>query len=134
MRPLRAQLIAALTAFTLLLPGSAFARTQFFCHMMNRVVATCCCDTGSKNDDGSSCAVRVRASDCCERLSAAARAPTLKTLGTENSVPPAALTAAVLTPVQFFPRLLGGVTLSRQARAPPSAGPPLFLLHCSILT
>ncbi|HEX4476576.1 MAG TPA: hypothetical protein VH142_15925 [Polyangiaceae bacterium] len=134
MRPLRAQLIAALTAFTLLLPGSAFARTQFFCHMMNRVVAACCCDTDSKSDDDSSCAVRVRASDCCERLSAAARAPTLKAPGMDVSVPPSALSAAVLTLVQFSPRLLGGVTLPRLARAPPVAGPPLFLLHCSILT
>ncbi len=134
MRPLRAQLIAALTAVALLLPGSAFARAQFFCHMMNRVVATCCCDTDSKNDDASSCAVRVRASDCCERLSAAARSPTLKAHATEIPVPPAAVVAVVLAPVQFFQRLLGGVTLPRQARAPPIAGPPLFLLNCSLLT
>lgn len=134
MRPLRAQLIAALTAFALLLPGSAFARAQFFCHMMNRVVATCCCETDSNEDDDAGCAVRVRASDCCERLSAAAQTPTVGAHATELSIPPAAVTAAVLTPVHFFPRLRNDVMLLRQARAPPIAGPPLFLLHCSLLS
>jgi hypothetical protein len=135
MRSLRVQLIAVLTAVAVLLPGGALGRTRFFCHMMNRVVATCCCDGDSKEDGASSCEVRVRSTDCCERLSAAARTPTLKALGTENiSVPAAAVTAAVLTPVYVFPRTIASVSLPRQARAPPIVGPPLFLAKCSLLT
>jgi hypothetical protein len=133
MRSLRVQLIAVLTAFAVLFPG-AFARTHFFCHMMNRVVATCCCDTDSKEDDDSSCVTQVRSTDCCERISAAARAPTVKALATEISVPPAAMTAAAVTSVYVFPRTIASVSLPRQARAPPIIGPPLFLAKCSLLT
>ena len=134
MRSLRVQLIAVLTAFALLFPSSVFARTRFFCHMMNRVVATCCCDAGSKENDASRCAPQVRSSDCCERLSAAARAPALQAHVTEISVPAAAMTVVVVAPLYVFRRATSSVSLPRQARAPPLVGPPLFLAKCSLLT
>jgi hypothetical protein len=136
MRPLRVQLIAVLTALAVLLPGSAIARTQFFCRMMNRVVATCCCDSDAdtQSRDDASSVPQVRASDCCEKITTAARSAAVRVLATDYSVPPAALTATVLTPVYVFPKTVATLTLPAQARAPPGVGPPLFILNCSFLT
>lgn len=135
MRSPRAQIVAVLTAVALLLPSTAFARTQFFCHMMNRVVATCCCDTDSSHEDEPSCTAQVRAADCCERISAATRSATpVKATGTEISVPSAALASIVPAAAYVFPRMVESLTVPEQARAPPIVGPPLFLVHCSLLT
>lgn len=135
MRSLRAQIVAALAAVALLLPSTAFARTQFFCHMMNRVVAACCCDTDSNHEEDPSCTAQVRATDCCERISVTTRSTTtLKATGTEISVPSAAVASIVPAAVYVFPRTVEGLTVPEQARAPPIVGPPLFLVHCSLLT
>jgi hypothetical protein len=134
MRPLRVQLIALITALAVLLPGSAFARTQFFCRMMNRVVATCCCDTNANSADAS-CQPQVRATDCCEKVTTTARSATAaRALDTDLSVPPALLTATVPVHVYVFPEAVGTLTRIAQARAPPGVGPPLFILNCSLLT
>ncbi|HEX7672282.1 MAG TPA: hypothetical protein VF395_21950 [Polyangiaceae bacterium] len=135
MRPLRVQLIALVTALAVLLPGSAFARTQFFCRMMNRVVATCCCDTDATSSEDVGCQPQVRTTDCCEKVATRARsAPAARALDTDFSVPPAVLTATVPAHVYVFPEAVGTLTRMAQARAPPGVGPPLFLLNCSLLT
>lgn len=134
MRPLRAQLIAVLTALAVLLPGSAFARTQYFCRMMNRVVATCCCDADSSRHDHPACTAQVRSSDCCERTPIATRSLTLKAMGNELSVPSAAIASIVPAPAYVFPRVVEALALPGWARAPPIVGPPLFIVHCSLLT
>jgi hypothetical protein len=134
MRPLRAQLIAVLTVLAVLLPGSAFARAQYFCRMMDRVVATCCCDADSGHRDGPSCAVQVRPTDCCEKITTGTRSATLKAISNELSIPSAAIASTVPAPVHLFPRAVEGLILPRQARAPPGVGPPLFIVHCSLLT
>ncbi len=104
MRALRARWIAWMTAVAVLLSMSVTARAPYFCHMMNRVVATSCCDAGEKHDDESACAVRVRATDCCERLSTATRSPTLKASASDLSVPAGDLAVAVLAPSYVFAR------------------------------
>jgi hypothetical protein len=134
MRPRRLQLIAILTAIAVLLPGSAFARTQYFCRMMNRVVPTCCCDSGTSSSEATSCGPQVRASDCCEKIATAARSATVRALATDFSVPPAALTATVPAAVYVFRKTVATLTLPAQARAPPGVSPPLFILNCSFLT
>lgn len=134
MRPLRLQLIAVLTALAVLLPGSALARTKYFCRMMNRVVATCCCDSETSSSEDSSCGPQVQASDCCEKITTAARSATVRAKATAFSVPPAALTATVPTSVYVFPKTVATLALPAHARAPPGVGPPLFILNCSFLT
>ncbi|HEX4341528.1 MAG TPA: hypothetical protein VH062_36715 [Polyangiaceae bacterium] len=134
MRALRARWIAWMTAVAVLLSMSVTARAPYFCHMMNRVVATCCCDAGEKHDDESACAVRVRATDCCERLSTATRSPTLKASASDLSVPPATLAVAVLAPSYVFARPTVTAMLPERARGPPIIGPPLFIVNCSLLT
>jgi len=133
MPPLRVQWIAVLTALAVLFPGSAFARTQYFCRMMNRVVATCCCDSDGQSRVEANSA-QVRASDCCERLTTAARPAAVRAVAKDFSVPPAALVATIPAPVYVFRTTFAAHTLPAQARAPPGVGPPLFVLNCSFLT
>lgn len=134
MRCLRGQLIAAVTALALLLPGTAFARAHFFCRMMNRVVATCCCERDAAPSSEALCAVKIRMSDCCERLAPSARTPTLKAFGTDVFVPPAAIVATVPALDYVLGPSIGARMLPAQARAPPIVGPPLFIAHCSFLS
>ena len=78
--------------------------------------------------------LRFKARDCCEKITTTARSATVRGLGTDFSVPPATLTATVSDPVYVFPSMVASLTLPPQARAPPAAGPPLFILHCAFLT
>lgn len=129
------QLIALVTALAVLLPGSAFARTQFFCRMMNRVVATCCCETEANGSENASCQPHVRATDCCEKITTSVRSATAaRALDTDFSVPPAPMTATVPAHVYVFPKAVGTLMPMAQARAPPGVGPPLFISNCSLLT
>jgi hypothetical protein len=100
--------------------------------MMNRVVDTCCCDA----DDGAraACGPKIRASDCCEKLVPAARTTALSAGGIDFDVPPPALTATVSAAAYFVPKSVAVLRLPVHARAPPGNGPPLFLVHCSLLT
>ena len=143
MRSLRARWVALLTALAVLLPASAFGRAHYFCRMMDRVVASCCCATNDQDDDdpgkspeggSASCGPRVRATDCCHKITTGTRSTTLPAAGTDFQIPPAALSAKIAAAVYVLPE--GGGTLPSlvQARAPPGVGPPLFIVHCSLLT
>lgn len=134
MRALKAQLLAAVTALAVLLSSGPFARTQFFCTMMNRVVAKCCCAAGSESEADSDATLQIRSTDCCSKVSAAKRVPALQAAGTEVTVAPAAIVATISDSVYELPRAAPVSTLPRQARAPPIVGPPLFIAHCSLLT
>jgi len=134
MRALRLQLLAAFMAFAVSLPGTALARTQFFCHMMNRVVATCCCDSDVDVGADTGCGPQVRASDCCEKMTTVAQSATARALAKDVTVPPATIAAMVPAPVYVFSRTVTALALPAQARAPPALGPPLFVLNCSFLT
>jgi hypothetical protein len=134
MRPLRAQLIAALTVLSVLLPGSAFARTQYFCRMMNRVVSTCCCEAQKHRDAEVSRSPKVRPTDCCQKVTASDRTATASTSKIDCSVPEASIAEAPAPLAFVASRTFTLVAPSIQARAPPSIGPPLFIAHCSLLT
>jgi hypothetical protein len=127
------RLVGLLTALAVLLPGTAFARGQYFCRMMNRVVATCCCEREETPPAEARCAAKVRMTDCCERISASARTPALKAAGADVPIPPAAIAATVPAMEYVVPRVGATRALPAQARAPPSIGPPLFIAHCSLL-
>jgi hypothetical protein len=58
----------------------------------------------------------------------------LKALGNELSIPSAAIASSVPAPAYVFPRMVEALTLPGRARAPPLVGPPLFIVHCSLLT
>jgi hypothetical protein len=134
MRSLRARWVAWLTALAVLLPMSALGRTHYFCRMMNRVVDTCCCDTDDHENESASCGPQVRSSDCCEKITTGARSSALRAAGIDFHVPPPALSATVPAAVYFVPKSVAVLTLPVRARAPPGVGPPLFIVHCSLLT
>jgi hypothetical protein len=133
MRTLRAQLIAALTVVAVLLPGSAFARTQYFCRMMNRVVATCCCEGADRHEERSA-SPEVRATDCCQKIAAESRSVAAAVSKTDFSVPAAVVVDAPTPLIPAAPASFAVVAPSIQARAPPAIGPPLFIAHCALLT
>src|SRR6185369_13478523 len=133
MKALRAQLIAALTVVAVLLPGSAFARTQYFCRMMNRVVATCCCE-GAERHEEQVAGPEVRATDCCQKITPESRSIAAGVSNTDFSVPVAAVVDAPRHCVHAAPLSFAIVAPSIQARAPPAIGPPLFIAHCALLT
>lgn len=136
MRPLRVQivrLVGVLTALAVLLPGTALARGQYFCRMMNRVVATCCCERDEAPSSEARCAAKIRMTDCCERVSASARTPAVKAAGPDIVVSPPAIASTIPALAYVVPRAVTAPLLPAQARAPPGIGPPLFIVHCSLL-
>jgi hypothetical protein len=129
---LSARLIAVVTALSVLVPGGASARTQYFCRMMNRVVATCCCDQRSSVRDAGG--PEVRSPECCEPLSTVVRSVPAAAPTTEVSIPPAAYVATASAPLPVPKRTYARVSAPPRARAPPSLRPPLFIANCSLLT
>lgn len=136
MHSLRVQivrLVGLLTALAVLLPGTAFARGQYFCRMMNRVVATCCCEREGTSPPEARCVAKIRTTECCERISASARTPAVRAASTDIVVPPATIASTVPALEYVLPRVGATRALPAQARAPPGVGPPLFIAHCSLL-
>jgi hypothetical protein len=116
-----------------LLAAGESARTHYFCRMMGRVVASCCC---AEDADGAWLVERrvvLRAPDCCERLeprSVTSPAVPGKAAGITS---PSAVAPVLLAELPApSPHPATAMTL-REARAPPAVGPPLFISHCALL-
>jgi hypothetical protein len=131
MRSVFARILIALAAL-MVLPGSAWGRVHYLCHMNGRVQSSCCCEQKAVAAEPK-CAASVRASDCCERLTpsdgtkaTSARAPT-------DSVQPAALVTVIPAPVYLGPRLQAAAVAVRRSRGPPRPKHPLFVVHCAYL-
>ncbi|HEV8548250.1 MAG TPA: hypothetical protein VGQ57_04460 [Polyangiaceae bacterium] len=130
MRRSRARFLIVLAAL-LLLPGSAWARVQYLCHMSGRVQATCCCEAREKALAPSS--GPAAKGDCCDRLTPAAGSPATNSRATADSIPSAALAAVVAAPIYFARGAPAPELFVRQSRAPPGATRPLFAVHCAYL-
>jgi len=136
MRALWARPLALVTALLLALP-LALGQTQYFCRMMERVMAhQCCCSHGSEVVEAPpSKAPEIKAQDCCERVHSKHQ-KAAASLSDGNS----RVFFPTLAYVESFDLALEAplVHLSpiepRQARAPPSPPLKLFLKHCSLLT
>jgi hypothetical protein len=131
MRAVRARIFALLAALVMLLPSGASARTQYYCRMMGRVVASSACD--SKASKAASPVRELQPADCCQRLSSSSRSASLGTLEAVHDVAPAASVAASQSfVVGLFGDSEGFCAESRQAVL--AIGPPLFLVHCALLS
>lgn len=132
MRSVAARLQPLLVALVVLLAATAADRAHYFCKMMGRATAECCC-AGAPDSAQDAGAVAVRGPDCCERLVPA----TYPVVVASRDIAPSMLSASfVLLPRGFeYPtrnfRVLE--TTPAAARAPPALGPPRFLAHCSLL-
>jgi hypothetical protein len=126
--------VALFTALAVLLPMSASGSARYFCRMMNRVVATCCCKGHEPAAAKGYTGAQVRSSDCCEKVTTAARSASVRGVGSDFTIAPAALTGTLPASVYFAPSSVALRMPPAQARAPPGVGPPLFIVHCSLLT
>jgi hypothetical protein len=133
MRRAAFRLLAFLVALLVALPSLASTGTHYFCRVMDRVLPECCCaheDSRDKPSEGT----EIRATDCCERMSAAARTGSASLSDVPRHVAPLALVATL--PLFTAAALPTSEALAPipNAQAPPGLGPPLFLKNCSLLT
>lgn len=133
MRAVPARLFALFAALVMLLPGTASARTQYYCRMMSRVVGSVACDNGTESK-ATGTGQEIQDQDCCQRLSAANRSASLGTLDAVNDVAPAAYVATL--PQAFALGASGGPIsfCGESTQAPLAIGPPLFIVHCALLS
>jgi hypothetical protein len=136
MSALRARVLAFVAVFLVVLPLGATSGAQYWCRSMGRLMNACCCPARTAATDRGTSGAQLKAEDCCKRIERA----------TGGGVPavregaPRVLDAVLVAtaPAVSFavpqPGLLVLVREPVQARAPPRAGPPLFLKNCSLLT
>ena len=133
MRAVLTRLFALFAAVVMLLPGTASARTQYYCHMTGRIIGSVACDNGAASK-ASSPAQELRAPDCCQRLWSSDRSASPGTLDALNDVAPAAHVATL--PQAFALGLSSGPIgfCAESTQAPLAIGPPLFIVHCALLS
>jgi hypothetical protein len=127
-----ARLLLLLVAALLLPPRAAFARSQYFCHMQERVVSTCCC--GSKRSAQRECELRASSHDCCERIAPVDGGPAHAGFRHDASVAPALLAVLLAAPSEPVARPFVESDVVHPGRGPPPAPrTPLFIAHCALL-
>lgn len=134
MRSLWIRIIALFTVLSVLVPSDTFARTQYFCHMMGRVMPTCCCEP-DEQPSNASCEAQIRSASCCERMTSARHATMPSIRENASTIAGAAWVAVVEEPACIAataPRIANTAPPPR-TRAPPAVGPPLFVAHCAFL-
>ena len=132
MRAVRARIFALLAALVLLLPGGASARTQYYCQMLGRVVASCCCETATARQ-APGAPQELQAADCCQRISASTRSASLGAREAFQGIALAVLPNALSIAFARCPQGDTG-TCTELTQAPLAIGPPLFVAHCALLT
>jgi hypothetical protein len=132
MRAIRARIFALFAALVMLLPSAASARTQYYCRMMGRIVASSACDEGAASKAASP-AQELQLADCCQRLSSSSQSASLGTLEAVHDVAPATSMAAPQPFVVGVPRDSDGFC-AQSTQAPLAIGPPLFIVHCALLS
>ena len=133
MRAIPARLLALLAALVLLLPSAASTRTQYYCRMMGRIIDSVGCNDGARSK-ATSPIQRLQREDCCQRLSSANRSASL---GTQNAVIDVAPGAEVAAAFHPCPDRLNRDPVSfcaESTQAPLAIGPPLFIVHCALLS
>ncbi len=133
MHAVRARVLALLAALVMLLPSGAPARTQYYCAMMGRVMASACCETDEVSP-APNAAPELQAQDCCQRLSSANRNASLGTRNVLHGVVAAALPSRVFEAFRVGPRSDTGSSCAESTQAPLAIGAPLFVVHCAFLS
>jgi hypothetical protein len=131
MRSVAARLQLLLVALVVLLTAAASDRAHYFCNMMDRAMAECCC--AGAPDSAAEAGVAVRGTGCCERIVPSTHAVVA---ASQDAAPGVLATSLIsLPPLLEYPTRSFRVleTTPAAARAPPAIGPPLFLAHCSLL-
>jgi hypothetical protein len=132
MRSARLRFLISLAISVALLVLGAPVRAQYLCRMMGFVGTSCCCPTAAKTRDTRR-ETTIRAADCCERIAAVAPTTVAAPRDCVGSVPAALLAATLPASVYAVSDVQRSLLLPASARAPPNAGPPLFIVHCALL-
>jgi len=132
MRAVRARIVALLAALLLLLPSGASAHAAFYCQMMGRVMASCCCEN-AEAAQASASAPEVQVADCCSRITAGTRSASLGAQHALDSVAAPALLRTVAEPLPLGQLASAAGTCTASTQAPLAIGPPLFVVHCARL-
>jgi len=132
MRQIGVRLQLLLAALIVLLATAAADHSHYFCKMMGRAVAECCCATSHQLQRSRSAS--ARAPDCCELLTASKQSVATSHSAALPDVPVAAW-VAILPAFAFSEPHFRLVPLLRAPTraAPPAIGPPLFISHCAML-
>lgn len=131
----RARFIAFLAALFLVLPAGAFARTQYFCRSMDRVMDDCCCGTDTTRPVTRG--AELQRGDCCQLLKPVLHDGIRATQCRNATIAPASLVAILPEVAVLSPPPLRGAPSPKQAlrlRSSPILGPPVYLKHCVLLT
>ncbi|HEY4104016.1 MAG TPA: hypothetical protein VGM44_08995 [Polyangiaceae bacterium] len=132
MRGLRLQIIALLAVLAVLVSAGSALGAEYVCHMTGRVVSDCCCATESASPVAPA-SQQARPADCCERIPVTARPSAIDTRDLSRVT--AGPSLLVVLPRYEYAALSAPLVgaAPRSARAPPIAGPPLFVAHCALL-
>jgi hypothetical protein len=133
MRAVRARIFALFAALIMLLPSGAWARSQYYCRMTGGLVASCCCGVEAHSQSPKH-AQELQDADCCRRISPSTPSASLGTRGVVHDI----ATAAALPPVcECFDVTAAadtGTSCTESTQAPLAIGPPLFVVHCALLS
>jgi hypothetical protein len=133
MHVVRARIFALLAALLLLPSGAAAARTEYYCRMMGGIVASCCCNDEARSQ-GSKHGQEAREADCCERMWPAARSASLGKREAVQEVASAEALSGVGRSFEARPAASSAAACIESTQAPLAVGPPLFLVHCALLS
>lgn len=120
-----------LVALVALLATAWSDRSHYFCKMMGRATAECCCAAwhAEAREDGPT----AKAPDCCELIGATKPPTALSQQAAPASLQVVALAATLPAYEYAEPSFSLVEPPSSQARAPPAIGPPFYITHCSLL-
>jgi hypothetical protein len=133
MRVVRARIFALLAAVILLLPSGVSARSQYYCRMMGGIVASCCCGADARTQPQKH-AQELESADCCQRLSPATKNASLGTRLATHGIAAAAALPAVRECFRTYQGEDTGTSCTESTQAPLAIGPPLFVVHCALLS
>lgn len=134
MRAVLARLFALFAAVVMLLPGTASARTQYYCRMTGRIIGSVACDNGVAAKAAGP-AQELRALDCCQRLSPSKHSASPGTLDALSDIAPATRVATLPQAFALRPNSGGPIGFCAEStQAPLAIGPPLFIVHCALLS
>ena len=129
---IRAWVFALLASLLVLLPNGGPVRSEHYCRMLGRVVASCCCENDVAVAPGA--AQQVQLEGCCQRISSLGRNATLGGDKALRVVGAAALAATVLALPEADSRGCSDSQCGESTQAPLAIGPPLFMKHCALLS
>src|ERR1041385_2565452 len=94
MRAFPPPILALLVGIAIVLPSVGFQRAHYFCRMMDRVMASPCCEAEQETAAGER-EQQLRATDCCVRVDPSAHKVASGIRATGVAVPMLALVAAI---------------------------------------